>query len=59
MKEEGTIKIPLCEKQEWLKYKQDLKLFLTNNMKQNTISHDILKMVKGRKAKRLIKVWGQ
>lgn len=30
-----------------------------NNMKQNIISHDILKMLKGRKAKRLIKAWGQ
>lgn len=51
----------MCEKQvgECLKYKQDIKLFPTNNMKQNIISHDILKMLKERKAKRLIKAWGQ
>lgn len=50
----------MCEKLagEWIKYTQDTKLFLTNNMKQNIISHDILKMLKGRKAKRLIKAWG-
>lgn len=58
---EGTIKIHLCEKQagKWLKYKQDMRLFLTNNIKQNIINHDILEMLKRRKAKRLIKACRQ
>lgn len=36
-----------------------MRLFLTNNMKQNIINHDILEMLKGRKAKRLIKACRQ